>query len=72
VTGRVSDAEKDELVLLFGLCKGLLSPRIPIDGIAGVLQEVRGFFSGQAVGFPGPVDLIGSHRRDKPETEEKD
>jgi hypothetical protein len=41
VAGGVADAEKDRLIFLPGLLKGLLSPRVPVNRVVGVLQEIR-------------------------------
>ena len=40
VTGAVADGEEDQLVLLFCLRNRFLAPRIPVDRIVGVLQEI--------------------------------
>jgi len=50
VTGGVADAEEDGFVLGARLGEGLLAPGVPVDGIVLVLEEVRGFFAGQAIG----------------------
>ncbi len=44
VAGRVSDREKDRLVLLAGPGEGVVAPRKPVDRIAGVLEKVRAAF----------------------------
>ncbi len=49
VTGRVADREEDRLVLLPGSRERLVTPRIPVHGIRGVLQQVGTRLVGQAV-----------------------
>ena len=49
VAGRVADAQKDRLVFRPGLGECLLSPRVPVHRVAGVLQQVRARLVGQAV-----------------------
>ena len=50
VTGRVANAEEDGLILVPGPLQRLLAPRIPVHGIVGVLQQVRGVLSRQSIG----------------------
>jgi hypothetical protein len=50
VTGGVADREEDRLVLTPGLLERLLAPRVPVDRIVRVLEQVRRFLAGQAVG----------------------
>ncbi len=50
VAGRVADGQEDGLVLAPGPFEGLVPPGVPIHGIVRVLEEVRAFFAGQAVG----------------------
>ena len=47
---RVADAEEDRSVELLGTIQRLRSPRIPIDGVVGVLFEIRTGFVGEVVG----------------------
>jgi len=54
MAGGVADAEEDQLVLAPCLLKRLFSPRIPIDRIAGVLQQVRASLAGKSVGHRLP------------------
>ena len=49
VAGRVADREQDRLVLGAGLREGLLAPRVPVDRVVGVLEEVRAGLVGEAV-----------------------
>jgi hypothetical protein len=44
VTGGVADAQKDRFVLAPRSFKGLIAPRIPLDWIVGVLQQIRAGF----------------------------
>ena len=41
VTGRVADREQDRLVLVSRPLESLRTPRMPVDRISGVLQQVR-------------------------------
>ena len=51
VAGRVADRKEDQFVLFArGFQRGL-APRIPIDGIGGVLQEIARGFVREAVGM---------------------
>ena len=49
VTGGVADAQKDRDVASFGILEGVASPRVPVDGIVRVLQEIGGFAAGEAI-----------------------
>ena len=49
VAGRVADREKDRLVLGPRAGERRFAPRIPVDGIGGVLQQVGRFFTGETV-----------------------
>ena len=40
VAGRVADTQEDGYVPLDGCSPGLLTPRIPVDGVVGVLAKV--------------------------------
>jgi hypothetical protein len=40
VTGAVADGEEDQLVLFSCLLNRFLAPRIPVDWIVGVLEEL--------------------------------
>src|SRR5688572_28744442 len=50
VAARIADREKDQLALTFCLFQGLGPPRVPIDWVVGMLQEVRAGFLGQTIG----------------------
>ncbi len=49
VAGGVADGEKNGFVLAFCLVKRGLSPRIPIDGIGGMLEQIRALFKHEAI-----------------------
>eukprot|EP00825_Cyclidium_porcatum_P015813 TRINITY_DN19079_c0_g1_i1.p2 TRINITY_DN19079_c0_g1~~TRINITY_DN19079_c0_g1_i1.p2 ORF type:complete len:283 (+),score=-24.92 TRINITY_DN19079_c0_g1_i1:540-1388(+) len=60
VTGRIPDGEKDRLVLPGSAGKGLLPPRVPVDRVMGVLEEIGAFLVNQPVRWPaGPVATGG-------------
>jgi hypothetical protein len=46
VAGGIADGKENGFILGFCPIKSLISPRIPIHGIVGVLKEVRGGFIG--------------------------
>ena len=49
VTGRITDRQEDGFVFLARLGKGLLSPRVPVDGVVRVLEQVGRFLVDQPV-----------------------
>ncbi len=49
VAGRVADREQDRPVLVPCPRERLLAPRVPVDGVARMLQEIRRGFLGEAV-----------------------
>jgi hypothetical protein len=49
VTGGVANAEKDGFVFGAGAGERFLAPGIPIDGVLGVLEQVRGERGGESV-----------------------
>jgi hypothetical protein len=49
VAGRVTNREEDRFIFFSGFLKSLFSPRIPIYGIIGVLQEIWTLFIDQTV-----------------------
>jgi hypothetical protein len=49
VAGRVADAEQDRLVVAAGALERLLAPRVPVDGVVRMLQQVRRGLARQAV-----------------------
>ncbi len=50
VAGGVADAQQDRLVFALRSLKSLGSPRVPVDGVVRVLEEVGARFVGEAVG----------------------
>src|ERR1017187_997712 len=62
VAGRIADRKENRLVLAPGLFKGLRTPRVPVHWIAGVLQQVRALFVGQAVGVHAVGAVFMVHR----------
>ena len=50
VAGRVADREQDRAVLLAGPGERLLAPRVPVDRVLAVLEQVGAGLLGQAVG----------------------
>src|SRR5579862_10038204 len=46
---RISDGQKNRLVVLLGSGECLFAPRIPVHGIAGVLQQVRALLPSQTI-----------------------
>jgi hypothetical protein len=51
VAGGVADRQQDRLVLLAGPLQRLRPPRVPVDGVPGVLQQVRAGLLDQPVGL---------------------
>ena len=51
VARRVADGQEDELLFLPGFVEGFLTPRVPVHGVVGVLEQVRAALLGQAIGF---------------------
>ena len=49
VAGRVPDREEDRPVLAARPLEGLVAPRVPVDGVVGVLEEVRARLLGETV-----------------------
>ncbi len=50
VAGGIADRQEDRLVLAPRRLEGLGAPRAPVDGVVGVLKEVRTLFGTQPVG----------------------
>src|SRR5258708_522609 len=50
VTGGVADGNQDGFVFFSGLFEGFRAPGVPVDGIMGMLQEVRAFFVDESIG----------------------
>ena len=59
VAGRVTDRQEDEPVFLAGPLERLRSPRIPVDRVEGMLEQVRALFAQQPVRFPAAPQLFG-------------
>ncbi len=53
VARRISHREEDRLAGALRLRQGLLPPRVPIDGVVGVLAQVGAGLLGEAVGHDG-------------------
>ena len=53
VARRIADGEEDRLVLPGSVPERLLTPRVPVHRIFGMLEEVRAFLPGETVGLPG-------------------
>jgi hypothetical protein len=53
VAGRVADAEEDRPVQQLGAGERIRTPREPVHGIIGVLEEIGTRLSGEAVGHQG-------------------
>jgi len=68
VTRRVADRQEHGFVLCQRPVERLLSPRVPVDGVRRVLQQIRALLAGEVVGravAAGLVGRAGHHRRDK-------
>ena len=50
VAGRVADRQEDRLVLAAGALERLVTPGIPVHGVAGVLLQVRTGLAGETIG----------------------
>ena len=44
MTGGVTDGKENGLIFTTSQFKGFIAPRIPVDGVMGMLQEVGGLF----------------------------
>ena len=71
VAGGVADRKQDRLALVPGELQRFRSPRVPVDGILGVLLEIGGSLAGESVRHVGVVtlligDLRGRRRRGVP------
>ena len=56
VARRVADRQEDRLVLAARLLEGLVAPRVPVNGIVFVLEEVRTLFGGETVWHSSDYD----------------
>jgi hypothetical protein len=45
----ISYGKEDRFLFLFRPCKGILTPRIPVHGISGMLEKVGAFFVNQTI-----------------------
>ena len=59
VTGRIADREQDRLVLGPRLLERLGAPRMPVDRVAGVLQQVGAGLAGEPVAMG--ARMLGMH-----------
>src|SRR5207247_1762303 len=50
----IADRQEDRLVLSPGPRQGLRPPRVPVDRVGGVLQEVRARLGGESIGHERP------------------
>jgi hypothetical protein len=51
VASRVTDGKKDWFVFLASPRKSVFTPRMPINRVIGVLEQIRGFLPGKAIGM---------------------
>ncbi|MCG3771005.1 MAG: hypothetical protein JW384_02185 [Nitrosomonadaceae bacterium] len=51
VASGIADGKEYRLILICGLDERFLPPRIPIDRVVGMLQQIRGFFMDQTILF---------------------
>ena len=63
VAGRVADREQDRLVLGAGARERLLAPRVPVDGVVLVLEQVGAGLVGEAVGHVARLPGLTVARR---------
>jgi hypothetical protein len=50
MAGTIANTEKNRLILGLGLGKSLVSPRVPVHRVVGVLEEIRGLFIFKPIG----------------------
>ena len=50
VAGGIADGKKDRLVFAASFIESFVAPGVPVDGIVGVLLEVRAFLGDQMIG----------------------
>ena len=60
VAGGIAHGQEDRTVQLDRTAKGLGSPRVPVHGVAGVLEQVRARLAGEPVGVP-VARVLGGH-----------
>ena len=63
VAGGVADREEDRLVLASCRLEGLLTPRVPVDGVVGMLEQVGALLAGEPVLMSAFVPLMRGWRR---------
>jgi hypothetical protein len=49
VAGGITYGQEDRLILGFCSIERFVAPGVPINGVMGVLEEIRGFFVYQSV-----------------------
>jgi len=49
VTGSIADAQEDGFIFIAGFTQRCLTPRIPVDRVVSVLQQIGGIFVAQVV-----------------------
>ena len=60
VTGRIADRQQDGLVLAARFLQGFLAPRVPVDRVVGMLQQVGTGFGSKTVGHGGKASQANS------------
>ena len=60
---RISDRQQDGFVFRFGARERLLAPRIPIDGIVGVLAQIGALLVDQSIGLALGMLVLVAHER---------
>jgi hypothetical protein len=58
VTGGIANGQKDGFVLVTGTAEGFFSPRVPVYGVVGMLQQVGRVFVGKSIGHGVSVTRI--------------
>ena len=59
VAGRVPDREEDGLLLRLRASEGFRAPRVPVDRIVLVLEQVRTLFAREPIGHGGTITPAG-------------
>jgi len=49
MAGRIPNADQNRFVFCFCTLQGFFAPRIPIDRVVGVLEEVRASFVDESI-----------------------
>jgi hypothetical protein len=60
MTGTVTNGKEYGLIFAQSAIKSIRSPGMPVNGVMGMLEKVRGFFLGEPVGM-FPVVLSWHH-----------